>query len=88
MRLEQITVVRLAEGGSVPPVRGMLALWPASSSYAALLFCPDCGKKAALASHTVTQHDDQTVSISAAVTCPALGCRAAYTIGRNKITWL
>lgn len=50
--------------------------------------CPKCGKKMATGyAHTITEHDDGTITVRASCLCPHEGCDAHYFITQNRIEW-
>lgn len=50
--------------------------------------CPKCGQTMATGmAHTITHHEDGTITVRASCLCPHEGCDAHYWITRNKIEW-
>lgn len=88
-RLTQVTIIRdkRSLGGYKPGEIGqpfqMEATW--------YIACPECGGRASLASHQITENPDGTLTISPSLLCPGnyppQRCTAHYFIERNQIRW-
>jgi len=87
-RLSQVTVAREKQGkGSY--VRGDIGI-PDPGGTLWYICCPECGICARLQNHTITEHEDGTVTLSPSLLCPGVECgrcTAHYFIERNVIRW-
>lgn len=87
-RLTQVTIIRDARSfAEYKPGEIGKPFRPKSSHW--FISCPGCGGMENLAEWAVTEHDDETVSISPSVLCYKgdLSTCAHYFIEHNQIRW-
>lgn len=98
-RPERPTAIRIVSADDWwrddPVPRGSVCFAPLAGEAVWWMCCPLCGGRASLASHTVTQEADGTLTIAPSLLCPnndlpadhKRACRAHYFVRHNQITW-
>jgi|SRR5580765_516602 len=97
-RLAQVTLIRKdtakfgdLQPGQMSPVKDSAKpdLW--------IICCPQCGSLGELRNHTVTENNDNTITVSPSLVCNGSiyeapktyhRCTAHYFIEHNKIRWI